>query len=111
MHQTRGNDRALLACVSADRMTLFEIQERGQRAARFDTALRYQLRDLKDLNRWKTGIFRIRRINPGKCRVGGSEIDAEGRALHPLVAMRAEGLCASASCPQDSAETGPKGNS
>src|SRR5258708_2500145 len=85
MHQTRGHERALLARIHTDRAAIFQEHERRQRAARLGLAGSHQLWHLEDVDGRKIHILGFTRIDPGECRVGGAEIDAD---LHWVMRSR-----------------------
>ena len=77
MHQARGDDGALLARVDADRLPVFQEQERRQRAARLDAPRGHQLRRLEDVDRRKVAVLRLAFVDIGQSGVGGAEVDAD----------------------------------
>ncbi len=80
VHQARGHDRALLARVDADRLAVFQEQERGQRAARLDAAGGHQLRRLEDVDRREIAVSGLAFVDVGQRGVGGAEVDADFHA-------------------------------
>ena len=75
VHALGGHDGALLARIHAGVFLVAQIQERRQRAARLDAALRHVLRDVQHVN---GGVIRlVRRIDEGQRGVGGAEVDSE----------------------------------
>jgi hypothetical protein len=80
VHQPRGHQRALLARVDADRLAVFEEQERGQRAARLDASGGDQLR-LEDVDGGKSRSSASRFVDVGQRGVGGAEVDADFHAV------------------------------
>jgi len=85
VHPARRHDGALFARVGSDWLIAFEKQKRRQRAARFDASRRDQLRDIEDVNRGKTGIFRLVRIYKGESGVGGSKIYANFHSMPTFI--------------------------
>src|ERR1700679_970287 len=77
MHEASGHDRALIPSVGSHRLPLFEEQEGRQRTARLDAIGRDQLWNIEGMDGRKAGIFGVRRIDPCKRGIGGSEVDAD----------------------------------
>ncbi len=77
MHQAGGDERALIAGIGADGLTVFEKEKRWQSAARLDAAGGHQLRGIKDVDGREIEIFGFAGVDIGEGGVGGAEIDAD----------------------------------
>lgn len=84
MHQTRGDQGSLLAGIDADRLTIFEEQERGQRAAGLDAAGGNLLGCFENVNGREIAVFGFALVNVGQGRVGGAQVDAN---FHVVVCL------------------------
>ena len=72
-----GHERALLARVDADRLAVFQEQERRQRAARLDASGGDQLRRFENVERRKIAVLGLAFVDVGQGGVGGAEVDAD----------------------------------
>jgi len=75
-----GADARFEPMTDADRLAVFQKQERRQRAARLDAPGGHQLRRLEDVDRRKVAVPRLAFVDIGQSGVGGAEVDADFHA-------------------------------